>query len=90
MKLPELPPGCALDPGWDRTSNRPMHGHPNARKAQQGAVARWQDPDDLEALAAAQALREARIELWRDLYQRMTTAEQRIAACPYCSKGDQP
>lgn len=89
MQLPELPPGCALDPGWTERDARGVIQQ-RSRNGIGNQLAKTTDPDELEALAASQALREARIELWRDLYQRMTTAEKRIAACPYCSKGDQP
>lgn len=77
MDLPELPPGCALDPGW--TDYAPgSRGHA-LKPAHQRATLEL-DVDEAERNAVADVLRVERIQLWRDLYQRaLLVDELRIA-----------
>ena len=76
MELPDLPPGCALDPGWNDRDSRTGRGRAFKGNGIGNARAKTTDRDELEALAAAQALRDERVRLWRDLWVKAQRCEE--------------
>lgn len=73
MQLPDLPPGCALDPGWVDDDQR--HRKPGSVNRRTRTYTP-RDDDEILREATAAALRDERVRLWRDLWVKAQRCDE--------------